>query len=82
MRNNDRKGKISGRKLIAIVAVFILAFAFFARGPWSGTHVAGNPGAVHCNARPSPRLLRRAIADHHRPDAPKHMARSRALSSA
>ena len=44
MRNNDRKGKISGRKLVAIVAVFILAFAFLAWGPWSGTHVASNPG--------------------------------------
>jgi hypothetical protein len=60
MRNNDRKGKISGRKLIAIVAVFILAFAFFARGRWSGTHVASNPGpsgtpgSTIVNQRPPP----------------------------
>ena len=44
MRNNDHEGKFSGRKLVAIVAVFILAFAFFVWGPWSGTHVASNPG--------------------------------------
>jgi hypothetical protein len=44
MRNNDHEGKFSGRKLVAIVAVFILALAFFVWGPWSGTHVASNPG--------------------------------------
>ena len=45
MQNNDREGKVSGRKLVAIVAVFILAFAFFVWGrPWSGTHIASNPG--------------------------------------
>jgi hypothetical protein len=45
MRNNDHEGKVSGRKLVAIVAVFILAFAFFVWGrPWSGTHIASNPG--------------------------------------
>ena len=44
MQNNDREGKVSGRKLVAIVAVFIFAFAFFVWGPWSGTHVASNPG--------------------------------------
>ena len=33
MRNNDREGKVSGQKLAAIVAVFILALAFFVWGP-------------------------------------------------
>jgi hypothetical protein len=44
MPNNDRKGKIGGRTLVAIVAVFIVAFAFFVWGSGSGTHVASNPG--------------------------------------
>jgi hypothetical protein len=44
MPNNDREGKIGGRTLVAIVAVFILAFAFFVWGSGSGTHVASNPG--------------------------------------
>jgi hypothetical protein len=44
MPNNDREGKVGGRTLVAIVAVFILAFAFFVWGPGDGTHVASNPG--------------------------------------
>jgi hypothetical protein len=40
---NDRKGKISGRTLVAALAVIMLAFAFFVWGG-SGTHVASNPG--------------------------------------
>jgi hypothetical protein len=43
MPNNDREGKVGGRTLAAIVAVFILGFAFFVWGG-SGTHVASNPG--------------------------------------
>ena len=41
---NDSKGKVGGGTLIAIVAVFILAFAFFVGGFGSGVHVASNPG--------------------------------------
>ena len=43
MANNDREAKIGGRTLVAIVSVFIIAFAFFA---WAGsvTHVPSNPG--------------------------------------
>jgi len=43
MPNNDREGKVAGRTLVAIVAVFLLAFAFLV---WeeSGTHIASNPG--------------------------------------
>jgi hypothetical protein len=44
MPNNDREGKVGGRTLAAIIAGFILAFAFFVRGG-SGTHVASNPGS-------------------------------------
>jgi hypothetical protein len=44
MPNNDRERKVGSRTLVAIVAVFILAFAFFVWGPGSGTHVASNPG--------------------------------------
>jgi hypothetical protein len=41
---NDSEGKVGGRTSVAIVAVLILAFAFFVRGFGSGTHVASNPG--------------------------------------
>jgi hypothetical protein len=41
---NDSKGKIGGGAVVAIVAVFILAFAFFVGGFGSGAHVASNPG--------------------------------------
>jgi hypothetical protein len=44
MPNNDRAGKIGAGTLVAIVAVFILAFAFLVWGSGSGTHVASNPG--------------------------------------
>jgi len=44
MWKNDREGKVSGGTLVAIVAVFILAFAFLVWGFGSGTHVASNPG--------------------------------------
>ncbi|WP_159009795.1 hypothetical protein [Bradyrhizobium sp. S69] len=44
MPNNDREGRLGGRTLVAIVAVFIVAFAIFALGPGSTTHVASNPG--------------------------------------
>jgi hypothetical protein len=44
MPNNDRKGRIGAGTLVAIVAVFFLAFAFFGWGSGSGTHVASNPG--------------------------------------
>jgi hypothetical protein len=44
MTNNDRKSKVGGRTLVAIVAVFIFAFAFLVWGPGNGTHVASNPG--------------------------------------
>ena len=44
MPKNDSEGKVSGRMLFAIGAVFILAFAFFVWGFGSGTHVASNPG--------------------------------------
>jgi len=43
MPNNGREGKVAGRKLVAIVAVFLLAFAFLVWGE-SGTHIASNPG--------------------------------------
>ena len=44
MWKNDREGKVGGGTLVAIVAVFILAFAFFVWGFGSGAHVASNPG--------------------------------------
>jgi hypothetical protein len=44
MWKNGREGKVGGGTLGAIVAVFILAFAFFVWGFGSGTHVASNPG--------------------------------------
>jgi hypothetical protein len=44
MTNNDRGGKVGGRMLVAIVAVFVLAFAFFGWGPGNGAHVVSNPG--------------------------------------
>jgi hypothetical protein len=44
MPNNDREGNVGGRTLVAIVAVFIFAFAVFVWGPGSGTHVTSNPG--------------------------------------
>ena len=43
MPNNGREGKVAGRTLVAIVAVFLLAFAFLVWGD-SGTHIASNPG--------------------------------------
>jgi hypothetical protein len=43
MPNNDRASKSAGT-LVAIVAVFVLAFAFFVQGSGNGTHVASNPG--------------------------------------
>ncbi|WP_291575683.1 hypothetical protein, partial [Bradyrhizobium sp.] len=43
---NDSEGKAGGGTLVAMVAVFILAFAFFVWGLGSGTHVAGNPGPI------------------------------------
>jgi hypothetical protein len=42
--NNDRKGKTNAGMLVAIAALFILAFAFFVGGSGSGTHVGSNPG--------------------------------------
>jgi len=44
MANHDREGKVGGRTLLAIGAVFIFAFAIFVWGSGSGTHVASNPG--------------------------------------
>jgi hypothetical protein len=45
MPNNDREGKVvGGRTLVAIVAVFIFAFALLVWGSGSETHVASNPG--------------------------------------
>jgi hypothetical protein len=44
MASNDREGKVRGRTLVSIIAASILAFALFVWGPWSGTHVASNPG--------------------------------------
>jgi hypothetical protein len=44
MPNNDREGKLGAGTLVAIVAVFILAFAFFVWGSGTGSHVASNPG--------------------------------------
>jgi hypothetical protein len=41
---NDSQGKVGGGTLVAIAAVFILAFAFSVRGFGNGTHVASNPG--------------------------------------
>jgi hypothetical protein len=43
MPNNGREGKVAGRTLVVIVAVFLLAFAFLVWGD-SGTHIASNPG--------------------------------------
>ena len=42
MWKNDSEGTVGGGTLVAIVAVAILAFAFFLWG--FGTHVASNPG--------------------------------------
>ena len=44
MPKSDGEGKIRGGTLVAMGAVFMLAFAFFAWGLGSGTHVASNPG--------------------------------------
>ena len=44
MWKNDSEGKVGGRRLVAIVAVAILAFACFIWGFGNGTHVASNPG--------------------------------------
>jgi hypothetical protein len=43
VQKNDQS-KLGGGTLVAIIAVFILAFAFFVGGFGSGTHVASNPG--------------------------------------
>jgi len=44
MANQNREGNAGGRTLVAIGAVFIFAFALFAWGSGSGTHVASSPG--------------------------------------
>jgi hypothetical protein len=44
MPKNDREGNVRGRMLVAIVALFIFAFAVFVWGPGTGTHVPTNPG--------------------------------------
>jgi hypothetical protein len=44
VRKNDSERKIGGGTLVAIVAVFILAFALFVQGFGNETHVASNPG--------------------------------------
>jgi hypothetical protein len=44
MPNNDRGRKLGNETLVAMVAVFILVFAFFVLGSGTGTHVASNPG--------------------------------------
>ena len=41
---NDSKDKTGGGTLVAIAAVFIIAFALSVREFGSGTHVASNPG--------------------------------------
>jgi hypothetical protein len=60
MPGNNTEGKIGGRTLAVILCAFILLFALFAWGPWSGTHVAGNdgpsgtPGSTALNPPPPP----------------------------
>jgi hypothetical protein len=44
MPNNDREARVGRRTVVAIAAVFFVAFAIFALGPGSTTHVASNPG--------------------------------------
>jgi hypothetical protein len=44
MPNNNRASKVSAGTLVAIVAVFVLAIAFFVWGSGNGTPVASNPG--------------------------------------
>jgi hypothetical protein len=44
MANHDGKGKVGSRTLVTFGAIFIFAFAIFAWGSGSGTHVASNPG--------------------------------------
>ena len=44
MPKNERQSKMRGGTLVAMGAVFMLAFAFFAWGLGNGTHVASNPG--------------------------------------
>jgi hypothetical protein len=44
MRDNDTEGRVSSTTLAAILCAFLLLFALFAWGPWSGKHVAGNDG--------------------------------------
>ena len=43
MSDND-KARVGSGTLAAIVCAFIVALALFARGPWSGNHVASNDG--------------------------------------
>ena len=44
MRENDTEGRVGGATLAAILCGFLLLFALFAWGPWTGKHVAGNDG--------------------------------------
>ena len=59
MSDND-KGRVGGGTLAAIVCAFIIVLALFARGPWSGNHVASNdgpsgtPGSTVINEAPPP----------------------------
>lgn len=60
MRENDTEGKVGGGTLAAILCAFILLFALFVWGPWSGSHVAtnegpsGTPGSTAINKAPPP----------------------------
>ena len=40
----DRESPISGRKLVIIVAAFVLALVILTWAPWNPPHVASNPG--------------------------------------
>ncbi len=42
--NHDRKGSTSGGTLAIIAAVFVVALAVLAWGPWNMKHVDSNPG--------------------------------------
>ena len=60
MRENNTEGRVSGATLAAILCGFLLLFALFAWGPWTGKHVAGNegpsgtPGSTAINQTPPP----------------------------
>jgi len=60
MQENNTEGRVSGTTLAAILCAFLLLFALFAFGPWSGKHVAGNdgpsgtPGSTAINQAPPP----------------------------